>query len=492
MMNDNEYPNSTNNNQNNNQNNNGYRDLYTNIYPNDYGQAPKLSQPQYSSAIPPNRDNKPKKAHPIMKKVAACIALGILFGFFTGVSFYAVRAVNNFIESKNSITASTNMEEAAPEGTTGDTAKGSFDQNIAKIPQTDRPDGAATPVVTDVTAVVDNVMPSVVSITNLFTDTQDFFGQTVQSEQTAGGSGIIIGQNEEELLIATNYHVVEKSNELQVQFIDGSETTAQIKGTNNGMDLAVIAVQFDTLSAKTRNSIAIATLGDSDNLKVGEPAIAIGNSLGYGQSVTTGVISAVNRSISDIMSESPENTGIGSESDGSLIQTDAAINPGNSGGALLNMKGEVIGINSNKIGGSIVEGMGYAIPISSAQPIIEDLMTKTTRVKVDENKSGYLGIVGKPIPADVAAAYGMPQGVLVTEVTKGTGAEKAGLVAGDIITKFDGSSVDDMVTLKNMLQYYAAGTEVELTIKQGSPNGWQEKTIKITLSERPDDIDQPK
>jgi serine protease Do len=344
-------------------------------------------------------------------------------------------------------------------------------------------------VVTDVTNVVERVMPSVVSVTNKYlAQQQDYFGQTLESEQSASGSGIIVGESDTELLIATNYHVVEGADSLMVQFIDGTEAEAQMKGSDSGMDLAVMAIQLENLSEDTKNAIVIAKLGDSEGLKVGEPAIAIGNSLGYGQSVTTGVISAVNRSIVDETQNTP--TGTGSESITSLIQTDAAINPGNSGGALLNMNGEVVGINSNKIGGSVIEGMGYAIPISSAKPIIEDLMTKTTKVKVADGDKAYLGISGVDVTSEAAGAYGLPEGVYIAQVYDDTAAAHAGLVKGDIITKFDGSSVNSMEELQKMLQYYSAGTTVDVTIQQGSPTGYQEKTIAVTLGTKPDQMVQ--
>ena len=270
-----------------------------------------------------------------------------------------------------------------------------------------------------------------------------------------------------------------------MQFVDGSQIQAQIKGTDANKDLAVIAVQLSDISSDTMNSISIATLGDSDALTVGEPVIAIGNALGYGQSVTTGVVSALNRAIA---SDGSQNVQTGTDTDAEVntfIQTDAAINPGNSGGALLNIKGEVIGINSNKIGGSTVEGMGYAIPISDAKPIIENLMTKQTRLKVNEDSKGYLGITGIDVVAEYSEVYGMPQGVYVSSVTEGTGAAQAGLVKGDIITGLNGEEIKSMEELKNELSYYAAGTTVELTIMQGSPTGYQAKTVQVTLGGAP-------
>lgn len=329
-----------------------------------------------------------------------------------------------------------------------------------------------TAVVTDVTTVVEEVMPSVVSITNTSVITQNFWGQQFQSENQSSGSGIIVGENDTELLIVTNNHVISDSTELKIQFIDESVADAKVKGTDANMDLAVIAVSLDSLSSETISNISIAVLGDSESLKVGEPAIAIGNALGYGQSVTTGVISALNRQIE--MSEDGSTTG-------TLIQTDAAINPGNSGGALLNVRGEVVGINSNKIGGSTIEGMGYAIPISNAKPIIEELMNRETKDKVDVAKKGYLGISGLNVTSDVATMYGMPEGVYVAQVYRG-GAYEAGIVKGDIITAFDGSSVRTMEDLQSYLEYYEVGETVVVTIQRLNGGGYIEQKVIVTLT----------
>lgn len=332
---------------------------------------------------------------------------------------------------------------------------------------------SASAVVTDVTQVVEAVMPACVSITNNFTQTvQDFWGQTYSQDETASGSGIIIGENEQELLIVTNNHVVDSTEQLYVQFIDGETVEAQVKGTDASADLAVVAVKLDTIADSTKQEICIARMGDSDSLKIGEPAIAIGNALGYGQSVTTGVISALNRKIES--SNSEEGT--------SLIQTDAAINPGNSGGALLNMRGEVIGINSNKIGGSSIEGMGYAIPISTARPIIEDLMERQTRTKYSEEERGYLGISCINVMSDLSENFSMPQGIFVAQVYSGTGAEAAGLVRGNIVVAFDGVTVQNQEELTKQMQYYKAGESVEITIMVNSANGYQQKNVTVTLS----------
>ncbi|NLL79545.1 MAG: trypsin-like serine protease [Clostridiales bacterium] len=401
------------------------------------------------------------------KKAVAVIALGAFFGVSAGASFYAVKGF-----AENGLVQQTEKSEAEDNGKIvmagSDSAKAEIAVNGKDVANAQTV--SAGPQVLDVSGVVKQVMPSVVSITNTYVQTQrDFFGQTLQSEQQASGSGIIVGKSDMELLIVTNNHVIADADELKVQFIDSEEVSAQVKGTDSPKDLAVIAVQLKDIKSSTLSNISIAKLGDSDSLQVGEGVIAIGNALGYGQSVTTGVVSAVNREV-DV-------EGVA----GTFIQTDAAINPGNSGGALLNMSGQVIGINSNKIGGTVVEGMGYAIPISSARPIIEDLMTKTTRVKVEDEEKGFLGISGVNVTDDAVNVYGMPKGVMIAQVYQGSAAEKAGLVKGNIITKFDGSSISTMEELQKILGYYAAGTTVDLTVMEGSPDGWAEKTVQIML-----------
>ena len=443
--------------------------MYGNNYPNDFENKNTAfedsnTQGIYSGyqemAAPPRQPEPPKKSGgSIFKKLAIGAGVGLCFGLFAGVGFYAVETVAEvFLE-----------EEVEEDWEQESEQKQEMVQASGEAIAASRP---VTAVVTDVTSVVENVMPAVVSITNVYTETSNFFGQKLESQNQASGSGIIVGENDTELLVVTNQHVIAGADILNVQFIDGEQVEAQVKGYDSDKDLAVIAVPLKEIKSSTRDNIEIATLGDSDALTVGEPAIAIGNSLGYGQSVTTGVISALNRVV--------EKTNNGNE----LIQTDAAINPGNSGGALLNMKGEVIGINSNKIGGTVVEGMGYAIPISSAKPIIEDLMSKKTKIKVEEGEKAYLGISGVNVTEEVSQMYGMPKGVYIGQVYEGTAAQKAGLVKGDIITKFDGSSVTSMEELQKMMEYYPAGSEVEITIQQGSPSGYQEKVIKVLLGAR--------
>ena len=382
-------------------------------------------------------------------------------------------AKNQEDDGNHAATDSPERSEAGLSGdsslTEGTTAGGGQVAAASEIAQQQ----SASAVVTDVTQVVEAVMPACVSITNNFTQTvQDFWGQIYSQDETASGSGIIIGENEQELLIVTNNHVVDSTEQLYVQFIDGETVEAQVKGTDASADLAVVAVKLDTIANSTKQEICIARMGDSDSLKIGEPAIAIGNALGYGQSVTTGVISALNRKIES--SNSEEGT--------SLIQTDAAINPGNSGGALLNMRGEVIGINSNKIGGSSIEGMGYAIPISTARPIIEDLMERQTRTKYSEEERGYLGISCINVTSDLSENFSMPQGIFVAQVYSGTGAEAAGLVRGNIVVAFDGVTVQNQEELTKQMQYYKAGESVEITIMVNSANGYQQKNVTVTLS----------
>ena len=327
---------------------------------------------------------------------------------------------------------------------------------------------------TELTKVVDKVMPSIVSVYNDFTEeVQNFYGQTFTRQGESTGSGIIIGQTDNELLIVTNNHVVEGADHLRVLFIDQETCDAEIKGTDPSNDLAVIAVSLSNIKDTTRNQIKVATLGNSDNLKIGEDVIAIGNALGYGQSVTTGIVSANNREIND------------DTITGTFIQTDAAINPGNSGGALVNINGYVIGINSSKIGGNAVEGMGFAIPISRAIPIIEELMSHETLSKVDESEQGTIGISGATVTSDVAKAYKMPQGVYVAQIIENGGAANSELREGDIITAIDGQTVTSMEELQKRLQYYKAGTEVTLTVqRQDGMGSYAEAAVKVTLGTR--------
>ena len=339
----------------------------------------------------------------------------------------------------------------------------------------------------DVSAIAEKSMPSVVSITNKgVQEIRSWFG-TYQQETSGSGSGIIIGENETELLIVTNYHVVADSTELSVYFSfdENAETSdgeaenvvsAKIKGYDSQKDLAVISVKLSDIPNDAKKQIVIASIGDSSTLKVGEQVVAIGNALGYGQSVTTGIISALNREVTLTATN-------GETISNQLIQTDAAINPGNSGGALLNMKGEVVGINSAKLAAQEVEGMGYAIPITAVESIIGDLMNKETRDKVDSEKAGYLGIECLSVTSDVAAAYDLPMGCYVKSVVKGSAAEKAGIQGGDVIVKLDGSSIASDTELVEGLKYYEAGEEVEIVVKTRE-SGYEEQTFNVVLGSR--------
>ena len=388
---------------------------------------------------------KPKKGY--AKKVALVVGAAVLFGAVGGVTMQGTSYLTGKLLGKNT------------KSTVGTT------KTVSNAKLTT----STSTVTSDVSDIVENTLPSIVSITNTSVqEVQNFFGGISQQESESAGSGIIISQNDSELLVVTNNHVVEGSDTLTVTFNDGNSVEAQIKGTDSARDLAVVAVPLDKISDDTMNAIKVATLGDSDSLKVGEPAIAIGNALGYGQSVTTGIVSATGRTIDGF--------------DGEYIQTDAAINPGNSGGALLNANGEVIGINSAKINSSAVEGMGFAIPISDASDVIQNLMNKETRSKVSDEERGYLGIKGYDVSEEGAQMYNMPTGVYVKEVMSGGGSEKAGLTKGSIITGFEGSSISGMSSLQEQLQYYKAGEEVTLTVQIPDKNGeYTEKDIKVTL-----------
>ena len=322
-------------------------------------------------------------------------------------------------------------------------------------------------------------MPSVVAITNMSVqEVQNFWGQTSQYQSESCGTGIIIAKTDNELLIVTNNHVIADNESLTVTFDDDTSVDADVKGTDPEHDLAVIAVPLNQISSETMEKIAVATLGDSTALQVGEPAIAIGNAMGYGQSVTTGVISAVNRE----STTTDEQTGETEETGVKLIQTDAAINPGNSGGPLVNANGEVIGINSSKLASTTVEGMGYAIPISDVSDIIDNLMNQETKHKVSEEKKGYLGVKGYDVTEESAEKYNMPTGVYVAEIVKGGGAEEAGITKGNVITALNGTTVNSMEELQKELGYYESGKTVSVTIQVPENNGeWTEKTVDVKL-----------
>ena len=411
----------------------------------------------------------PKKHGGYFRKAMVSVSLGLFFGLFAGIGFYAVQQGTGMLKTGTDTAV---VDEVAAEATTESTQ--SSVQSATNV----------TYVESDVSDVVEKVMPAMVSIVNNFTETANVFGQQYTQEEAASGSGIIVGKTDDELLIVSNNHVVESADTLTVTFIDGSEAQAQVKGLDSDMDLAVIAVSLNDLSDDTKNAITVATLGSSDDLKLGEPVIAIGNALGYGQSVTNGIVSALNREIT-----------LENGSTGTFIQTNAAINPGNSGGALLNMNGEVIGINSNKIGGTtvegiggtIVEGMGYAIPITSASPIIADLMERQTRTKVAEDEVGYIGISLQEVTSQISQMYNMPEGIYVVSVEEGSAAANAGIMKGDIITKFDGSSISSYSDLQKTLQYYAAGDSATITVQRPQNGEYVSVELNLTLGSRPAD-----
>ena len=409
-----------------------------------------------------------KKHGGYFRKAMVSVSLGLFFGLFAGIGFYAVQQGTGMLKTDTDTAV---VSEVASEAAT---------ESSQSTPQLAT---NVTYVESDVSDVVEKVMPAMVSIVNNFTETANVFGQQYTQEEAASGSGIIVGKTDDELLIVSNNHVVESADTLTVTFIDGSEAQAQVKGLDSDMDLAVIAVSLNDLSDDTKNAITVATLGSSDDLKLGEPVIAIGNALGYGQSVTNGIVSALNREIT------LENgsTGLENGSTGTFIQTNAAINPGNSGGALLNMNGEVIGINSNKIGGTAVEGMGYAIPITSASPIIADLMERQTRTKVAEDEVGYIGISLQEVTSQISQMYNMPEGIYVVSVEEGSAAANAGIMKGDIITKFDGSSISSYSDLQKMLQYYAAGDSVTITVQRPQNGEYVSIELNLTLGSRPAD-----
>ena len=439
------------------QQNTGYGSTSQNMYgsqTNSYG----ANGSAYGNNPKPEKKKKERKPGGFGKQLAKCAALALVFGLVAGGVMTGV----NYASGK--ILGTSNSSNVQASLTTGDDS-------------TVKPTAVSSSyVANDVSDIVDEVMPSIVAITNVSqTEYQSFWGQSKTYESTSCGSGIIVGQDNDYLYVATNNHVVEGANSLTVTLANDDTVSAEIKGTDPSTDLAVVKVALSSIKDDTMSAIKVATLGSSDALKVGESCIAIGNALGYGQSVTTGVISALNREVS--VSDSSSSTNYTAE----LIQTDAAINPGNSGGALLNTAGEVIGINSVKYSDTSVEGIGYAIPMDTAKPIIEELITKE---KVDESNSAYLGIAGVDVTSDVAKTYNMPTGVYVAQVTEGSAAEKAGIQKGDIITKFDGKDVTSMEELSYNMQYYAAGTTVDVVIARSSNGQYEEQTISVTLGKK--------
>ena len=431
-----------------------------------------------------NKDNRNDKIRKIAKKgltlsLCAVLAGGLAAGSFEGI---------------NKITGAATVEAANKDETTLTYAKSEkkADASDAKSDDSKDAEQSTTKGSLDVSDITEEALPSIVSITTKSVqEVQSYYGmygmygyapQQQEQEVEGSGSGIIVGKNDDELLIATNYHVVSGADTLSVAFVDGNAVEASVKGFDEERDLAVVSVSLDDIDKDTMDAISVAKIGSSDDLKVGEQVVAIGNALGYGQSVTTGIVSAKNRRM-----DSDNNTVTDGSDDSSngvnLIQTDAAINPGNSGGALLNMEGEVVGINSAKLASTEVEGMGYSIAISDVTDILQNLMNETSRDKLDDSEHGTIGIKCIFVSSEAVQMYGIPAGVFVSEVTEGGAADKAGLKANSVITEFNGKTVSSADQLIEYLSYYEPGEEVELTVQVPKGTGYEEETIKVTLDE---------
>ena len=438
-----------------------------------------------------NKDNRNDKIRKIAKKgltfsLCAVLAGGLAAGSFEGVNKLAGWSGATTVEAASNKDETT-LTYAKSEKKDADTSDSKSD--------TGKDTGSTAKGSLDVSEIASEALPSIVSITTKSVqEVQNYFGmygmygyapQQQEQEVEGSGSGIIVGKNDDELLIATNYHVVEGADTLSVAFTDGNAVEASVKGFDEERDLAVVSVSLDDVKDDTMDAISIAKIGSSDDLKVGEQVIAIGNALGYGQSVTTGIVSAKNRRM-----DSDNNTvtdGSDDSSDGvNLIQTDAAINPGNSGGALLNMEGEVVGINSAKLASTEVEGMGYAIAISDVTDILQNLMNETSRDKLDDSEHGVLGIEGSSVSSEAVQMYGIPAGVFVKKVTEGGAADKAGLKANSVITEFNGKTVSSTDQLIEYLSYYEPDEEVELTVQVPHGTSYKEETVKVTLDENTD------
>jgi len=438
-----------------------------------------------------NKDNRNDKIRKIAKKgltlsLCAVLAGGLAAGSFEGVNKLAGWSGATTVEAASNKDETT-LTYAKSEKKDADTSDSKSD--------TGKDTGSTAKGNLDVSEIASEALPSIVSITTKSVqEVQNYFGmygmygyapQQQEQEVEGSGSGIIVGKNDDELLIATNYHVVEGADTLSVAFTDGNAVEASVKGFDEERDLAVVSVSLDDVEDDTMDAVSIANIGSSDDLKVGEQVVAIGNALGYGQSVTTGIVSAKNRRM-----DSDNNTvtdGSDDSSDGvNLIQTDAAINPGNSGGALLNMEGEVVGINSAKLASTEVEGMGYAIAISDVTDILQNLMNETSRDKLDDSEHGVLGIEGSSVSSEAVQMYGIPAGVFVKKVTEGGAADKAGLKANSVITEFNGKTVSSINQLIEYLSYYEPDEEVELTVQVPHGTSYKEETVKVTLDENTD------
>ena len=438
-----------------------------------------------------NKDNRNDKIRKIAKKGLTLSLCAVLAGGLAAGSFEGVNKLAGW-SGATTVEAASNKDETTL--TYAKSEKKDADASDSKS-DTGKDTGSTAKGNLDVSEIASEALPSIVSITTKSVqEVQNYFGmygmygyapQQQEQEVEGSGSGIIVGKNDDELLIATNYHVVEGADTLSVAFTDGNAVEASVKGFDEERDLAVVSVSLDDIKDDTMDAISIAKIGSSDDLKVGEQVIAIGNALGYGQSVTTGIVSAKNRRM-----DSDNNTvtdGSDDSSDGvNLIQTDAAINPGNSGGALLNMEGEVVGINSAKLASTEVEGMGYAIAISDVTDILQNLMNETSRDKLDDSEHGVLGIKGSSVSSEAVQMYGIPAGVFVKKVTEGGAADKAGLKANSVITEFNGKTVSSNDQLIEYLSYYEPDEEVELTVQVPHGTSYKEETVKVTLDENTD------
>lgn len=438
-----------------------------------------------------NKDNRNDKIRKIAKKGLTLSLCAVLAGGLAAGSFEGVNKLAGW-SGATTVEAASNKDETTL--TYAKSEKKDADASDSKS-DTGKDTGSTAKGNLDVSEIASEALPSIVSITTKSVqEVQNYFGmygmygyapQQQEQEVEGSGSGIIVGKNDDELLIATNYHVVEGADTLSVAFTDGNAVEASVKGFDEERDLAVVSVSLDDIKDDTMDAISIAKIGSSDDLKVGEQVIAIGNALGYGQSVTTGIVSAKNRRM-----DSDNNTvtdGSDDSSDGvNLIQTDAAINPGNSGGALLNMEGEVVGINSAKLASTEVEGMGYAIAISDVTDILQNLMNETSRDKLDDSEHGVLGIKGSSVSSEAVQMYGIPAGVFVKKVTEGGAADKAGLKANSVITEFNGKTVSSSDQLIEYLSYYEPDEEVELTVQVPHGTSYKEETVKVTLDENTD------
>ena len=438
-----------------------------------------------------NKDNRNDKIRKIAKKGLTLSLCAVLAGGLAAGSFEGVNKLAGW-SGATTVEAASNKDETTL--TYAKSEKKDADASDSKS-DTGKDTGSTAKGNLDVSEIASEALPSIVSITTKSVqEVQNYFGmygmygyapQQQEQEVEGSGSGIIVGKNDDELLIATNYHVVEGADTLSVAFTDGNAVEASVKGFDEERDLAVVSVSLDDVEDDTMDAISIANIGSSDDLKVGEQVVAIGNALGYGQSVTTGIVSAKNRRM-----DSDNNTvtdGSDDSSDGvNLIQTDAAINPGNSGGALLNMEGEVVGINSAKLASTEVEGMGYAIAISDVTDILQNLMNETSRDKLDDSEHGVLGIKGSSVSSEAVQMYGIPAGVFVKEVTEGGAADKAGLKANSVITEFNGKTVSSINQLIEYLSYYEPDEEVELTVQVPHGTSYKEETVKVTLDENTD------